>query len=121
MRSAEETFARDLMRIHFVNENLGGHATMHFHLRAALAEQLDVDPTFFDTPNRGPLERLIGASIPGLGGLDLDLHSLRSQLARSAVVRHHLSHLESLPDVLHVYTHNAALLSVGHMRRIPTL
>jgi glycosyltransferase involved in cell wall biosynthesis len=46
---------------------------------------------------------------------------LRDQLGRSAVVRRHLARLEPRPDALHMYTHNAALLSVDHMRRIPTV
>lgn len=109
------------IRIHFVNENISGHATMHAHLRAALAGIPDVDASFFDVPHPRLLEKLAGAPIPGLGGLDLDFHALRSQLARSAIVRRDLSRLPDTPDALHLYTHNAALLSVGHMRRIPTV
>src|SRR6266508_4112435 len=121
MRSAEERFPKGSMHIHFVNENIGGHETMHGHLLAALAGEPDIEASFFHTPGRGLAERVLGVSIPGLGRLDLDLHSLRSQLARSAVVRRHLSRLEPWPDALHMYTHNAALLSVGHIRRTPTV
>ena len=109
------------MRIHFVNENIGGHATMHAHVRSALAEIHDVDATFFDVPPRRGLERLAGAAVPGLSALDADFQPLRAQLARSAVVRRHLSRLADSPDALHLYTHNAALLSVAQMERIPAV
>jgi glycosyltransferase involved in cell wall biosynthesis len=109
------------MRIHFVNENIGGHATMHLHLRQALALRDDVDASFYDVPPPGLARRIVSASVPGLDRLDLDLHPLRDQLARSALVRRELDGLATKPDALHVYTHNAGLLSVGHLRRVPTV
>jgi starch synthase len=109
------------MRVHFVNENIGGHATMHAHIRSALAEDGSVAASFFDVPPRHGLERLAGARIPGLARLDADFQPIRAQLARSLVVRQHLSALSEPPDALHLYTHNAALLSVGHMRRVPSV
>ena len=109
------------MRIHFVNENIGGHATMHAHIRSALAADPDVTATFFDVPPRGGVERAVGARIPGLGRLDLDFQTTRAQLARSAIARRHLSALDVKPDALHLYTHNVALLSSGHMRRTPSV
>lgn len=109
------------MRVHFVNENIGGHATMHAHLRSALADEGLVTASYFDVPPRHGLERLAGAAIPGLASLDADFQPLRAQLARSAVVRQHLTDLGEPQDALHLYTHNAALLSVGHMRRIPSI
>jgi starch synthase len=109
------------MRVHFVNENIGGHATMHAHVRAALAEDESVAASFFDVPPRHGLERLAGARIPGLAQLDADFQPLRAQLSRSAVVRRHLSGLNEPPDALHLYTHNAALLSIDYMRRVPSV
>ncbi len=109
------------MHAHFVNENLGGHVTMHQHLRRALAESGDVRATFFDVPRARLGRRLVSAPVPGLGRLDLDLQVLRSQLAQSAVVRRHLNGLAETPDALHAYTQNAALLSVGYMRKVPTI
>lgn len=109
------------MHIHFVNENIGGHATMHAHIRSALARNESIAATFFDVPPRHGLERLAGAAIPGLAALDADLQPLRAQLARSAVVRRHLSGLAERPDALHLYTHNVALLSRDHMRRVPSV
>jgi glycosyltransferase involved in cell wall biosynthesis len=109
------------LRVHFVNENIGGHATMHTHLRSALDGATDLDASFFDVPPRRGIERLAGVAIPGLAALDADFQPLRGQLARSAIVRRHLSGLTEAPDALHLYTHNAALLSVGHMARVPTV
>jgi len=110
------------MHVHFVNENIGGHATMHAHIRSALAgDGSSISASFFDVPPRHGLERLAGARIPGLARLDADFQPIRAQLARSLVVRRHLSGLREAPDALHLYTHNAALLSIGHMRRVPSL
>lgn len=94
---------------------------MHAHVRSALVEIPDVQATFFDAPPRHGVERLLGARVPGLASLDADLQPLRAELARSAIVRRHLSGLRDAPDALHIYTQNAALLSVGHMRRMPTV
>ena len=109
------------MHIHFVNENVGGHATMHHHLRTALAGRDDVRASFFDLPPRGLASRLAGAAVPGLGRLDVDLQLIRARLAQSLVVRRHLASLPETPDALHAYTQNTALLSVEYLRRVPTV
>jgi len=109
------------MHVHFINENIGGHATMHRHVRAALAGDPELEATFFDLPRPTVAARLVGAQVPGLARLDLDLHLIRVRLAQSLVVRRHLSSLPTPPDVLHAYTQNTALLSIGHMRRTPTI
>jgi len=94
---------------------------MHGHVRAAVAEDPDITATFFDVPPRGLVERAVGVAVPGLGHLDLDLQPTRAQLARSAVARKHLDSLDPKPDALHLYTHNIALLSIGAMRRTPSV
>lgn len=109
------------LRVLFVNENIGGNATMHAHLRRALADRQDVTAEFLDVAARGALRRLAGAAVPGLGRLDLDFAPLRSQLALSAHVRRRLGRWGSPYDVMHVYTHNAALLSIETLRRTPTV
>jgi alpha-maltose-1-phosphate synthase len=108
------------VRVHFVNENVGGHATMHLALRDALHAHPDIRATWYDVPPPTGLRRLAGARIPGLDRLDADLQPLRIQGAASAVVRRHLDHAPP-HDVLHVYTHNVALASVGHLRRRPSV
>lgn len=110
------------LRALFVNENIGGNATMHLHLRRALErDHPDVAARFLDVPRRGPVRRLAGAAVPGLATLDLDLAALRGQLALSAHVRRRLRRWPEPYDVLHVYTHNAALLSTDVLRRTPTV
>jgi alpha-maltose-1-phosphate synthase len=109
------------VRVHFINENIGGHRTMHDHVKAALAGVPDIAATFFDLPPRGLVERVAGVAVPGLGHMDLDLQPTRAQLARSAIARRHLAQLEQRPDALHLYTHNIALLSTEHMRRTPSV
>lgn len=109
-----------MVRVHFVNENVGGHATMHLAIRQALEHRSDVQATWFDVPAPTGVRRLAGARVPGLDRLDADLQPLRIQGAASAVVRRHLDHAPD-HDVLHVYTHNVALGSVAHLRRRPSV
>ena len=112
-------------RVVLVNENLGGHASMHLFLRDALAE---VDPgletEFVDVPSAGTLRRLVAAQLPVLGPLDLDLHPLRLQLAQSNVARRLVRRTVASygpPDVLHMYTQSIALLSVDMLRAFPSV
>lgn len=109
------------LRMLFVNENIGGNATMHLHLRRALADIADVDAEVIDAAPRGPLRRAAGVAIPGLGSLDLDLAPLRGQVALSAHVRRRLRTVAGRYDVLHAYTHNAVLLSIDLLRSQPSI
>ena len=109
------------MRALFVNENIGGHETVHVHLERALAARDDIEADFFHVGPRGPLRRVVGASIPGLGRLDLDFQPLRAQLASSGTVRKALRTRYADYDVLHVYTQNAALLSTRILREMPSV
>ncbi len=104
------------LRVLFVNENIGGHATVHLNLERALARHEDVQADFLHVPAPGLARRAIGASVPGLARLDVDLQTLRAQLAQSAVVRRRLRHIADRFDVLHIYTHNAVLLSPDQLR-----
>lgn len=107
------------MRVLFINENIGGHATVHHHLRRALEHFPGVEPTFVDVPAPGLGRRLVGAAVPLLGSLDLDLQPLRAQLALSAWTRRHIGPLLRDTDVVHLYTQNAGLLSVSALRSTP--
>ena len=109
------------LRVLFVNENLGGHAAMHEYLRRALVRHPEVEATFFDVPPPGLWRRLVAAPVPGLARLDADLQPLRYQLAQSWHVRRRLADLLDAADVVHVYTHNAVLLSSRALRRVPTV
>ena len=108
------------MRVHFLNENLGGHATMHRHLRDALRAHPEVEPSWHDLPEPGLLHRVARAPVPGLARLDLDLSPFRDQLVRARGAARHLDGLRDV-DVLHAYTHNAVLLAGATLDRIPTV
>lgn len=110
------------MKVLFVNENIGGHATVHHHIRRALAaDHSDIEPVFLDADPAGQLRRVVGASVPGLGRLDLDLQPLRAQVALSAHVRRRLGRVIDSVDVVHLYTQNAGLLSTGMLRDVPSV
>lgn len=108
-------------RVLFVNENIGGHRTMHMHLAACLNQDERVAATFVDVAPAGLPRKIVGAQIPGLARRDLDLQPLRYQLAQSAVVRRILAHRARDFDVLHLYSHNIALLSASLLRRQPSI
>ena len=95
----------------FVNENMGGHATMPMAIRSALSGYPEVRPQFLDVPNAGFVRRLGAVSIPGLAREDFDLQALRIQLGNSAHVERRLRSWINPYDVLHVYSQNSALLS----------
>ncbi len=107
------------MKILFVNENIGGHATVHHHLGLSLEDREDVAATFLDVPAATGLRRVVSASIPGLARFDLDFQALRAQLAAAWWVRRRLRPVEEDFDLIHFYTQNAALLSVKTMRERP--
>ena len=109
------------MRLLLVNENIGGHGTVHLHLARAFAALPEVDAEFLHVPEPRLPRRVLGAALPGLDRLDLDLKPLRSQLALSTWVRKHLRGRVEGYDALHVYTHNAALLSSDLLRALPTV
>jgi alpha-maltose-1-phosphate synthase len=105
----------DPLRVLFVNENLGGHATMHLAIREELSTHRDVEARFIDVPRAGLSRRFFSAPLPFLAGHDLDLQPLRAILAQSLLVRGRLRRA-ALFDVLHVYTQQAALLSASIVR-----
>lgn len=110
------------MRVLFVNENIGGHATVHHNLERAISEgHPGVRADFLHVPPPRLGRRLVGASVPGLRRLDLDLQSLRFQMAQSALVRIRTHRRADDYDAVHFYTHNVALLSVPLLRRRPSV
>lgn len=113
----------DLGRVLFLNENIGGHATMHRGIRQALETDDRAEADFVDVPGRGPLRRVLTAGIPGLRDLDADFVALRSQWAHSAVARRCLQRALATGayDALHVYSQHAALASTGILAGMPSV
>jgi glycosyltransferase involved in cell wall biosynthesis len=109
------------VRALFLNENLGGHATVHLHLARALERDPRIHATFLDVPPPKTLRRLLTMPLPGLGHRDLDLQPLRSQLALSSVARRLVQRTSEPFDVLHIYTQNAGLLLRSTMARVPSV
>jgi len=109
------------VRVLFVNENVGGHRALHFHLRSTLEEHPAVHPTFFDVPAPGPCRRVATLPVPLLARVDGDLQPLRWQLAQSLVAHRHLARFARRHDVLHAYSQNAVLLSASLLARFPTV
>jgi len=105
----------------FVNENMGGHATMHMAIRSALSGYPEVRPQFLDVPNAGFVRKLGAVSIPGLAREDFDLQALRIQLSNSAHVERRLRNWRNPYDVLHVYSQNVALLSSKALATRPSV
>jgi len=109
------------MRVLFVNENIGGHRSVHNNLRTSLVAHPDVTATFLDVPRARGWRRVAGTSMPGLGRLDLDLQALRAQLALSYWVRGQVRRRMHDFDVLHVYTGNAGLRSADLLAAMPSV
>jgi glycosyltransferase involved in cell wall biosynthesis len=108
------------MRVCFVNENIGGHATLHRHLRIALEAHGDITARFVDVHPPGLAHRIARASIPGLARLDLDLTGLRDHVAGSVVARRRMGELEP-GTVLHVYTQSIGSALTGALRSHPSV
>ncbi len=109
------------MKVLFVNENIGGHANVHAHLRNSLRAHPEVEAEFVDAPKPAGLRRVAGTRLPGLAGHDLDLQALRSQLALSRWVARTIRDRAHLFDVLHVYTGNAGLRIPRLLKLMPSV
>lgn len=111
------------VRALLVNENIGGHATVHHHLRAVATERTDLEVRVVDVPPPGFWRKVAGVAVPGLGRLDADLRPARYQLAQSAWVARRLpewlASFDGPVDVVHFYTHNGALLARRALGGLP--
>jgi alpha-maltose-1-phosphate synthase len=123
LRDNSKGGSRTRLRVLFVNENIGGHATVHSALRRVFAERSDIDAEFLDAYPPGLPGKIARAPIPVLGRWDLDLQPLRGQLVHSANVRRRVAVRlrRGDIDVMHVYTQNCMLGSHGLLRRVPTV
>lgn len=109
------------VRALLINENIGGHATVHRHLRAVAATRSDVELHVVDVPAPGWWRKVAAAPVPGLARADADLRPVRYQLAQSAWVARRLPGWLAAGgyDVVHLYTHNVGLLARSALRRLP--
>ena len=110
------------LRALFVNENIGGHATVHCALRRVFAERSDIDVEFLDAyppglPGKSPARRF------RCRRWGSHLQPLRGQLVHSAQVRRRVAARlrRGDIDVMHVYTQNCMLGSHGLLRLVPTV
>jgi glycosyltransferase involved in cell wall biosynthesis len=110
-------------RLIMLNENLGGHATMHLNIYRALAEHPEVDVVALDVPRPSLVRRVVGMQIPGLAGLDVDLAPVRSQLALSATAHRMLREAVGAGPVgaIHAYSQHVAMRSLRELRRYPSV
>ncbi|QGU05711.1 GNAT family N-acetyltransferase [Corynebacterium comes] len=110
-------------RFLFVNENIGGHRTVHGAFRRIFADRDDIEVEFLDGGEPGLLGKLLRAPLPGLARFDLDLQPLRGQLVQSWMMRRRVR--ERLDaggiDAMHVYTQNTMLGGAGLLRSVPTV
>ena len=113
----------DLGRLLLLNENVGGHATMHLHLYRALRGLPEVEFVALDVPPRSFSRRLAGLQIPGLSKLDADLAALRQQLALSSTAQRMLDAAIAAGPVgaIHAYSQHVALRSVDELRAHPSV
>ncbi|MEM9034783.1 MAG: glycosyltransferase family 4 protein [Actinomycetota bacterium] len=107
------------LRLLAINEGIGGHDTVHLHLDVALSARDDIDHRIVRAPDAGPIRRLLGAPIPGLDRLDLDLQPIRAQLAAAAALRRRLRAAVEWADVVHLYTQTAGYLSADLLAARP--
>lgn len=107
----------------FVNENIGGHRTVHRSLRSILAERDDVTVEFIDGEDPGLLGRILRAPVPLLSRLDLDLQPLRGQLVHSWNMRRRVRRrlARGGVDAMHVYTQNCLLGGADLLRSLPSV
>lgn len=111
------------LRALFVNENIGGHATVHAALRRVLDEHPDVEAEFLHARGPGVVGRILRAPIPVLDRLDLDLQPLRGQLVHSWSVNRRVRDRLRRGDIdaLHLYTQNCMLGGHRILRETPTV
>lgn len=115
------------MRVLFLQEGVlagggvMGHATYQHSVRAELERLPEVEARFRGLPPMGRSARRMSRGWPLLGGLDLDLqtvrwHAVQARRARQ-VLQKELS--GSRPDVVHVKSHSIAMGLVDEMDRVP--
>jgi alpha-maltose-1-phosphate synthase len=109
------------VRVLFVSENIGGHRTFHRHIGQVLHAHPEIEAHFVHVPPPRLARRLVGAAVPGLGRLDLDLQPVRAQLAAATLARRLVRPYVDSADVVHWYTANSALLCLDLVGKKPSV
>jgi alpha-maltose-1-phosphate synthase len=109
------------VRVLFVSENIGGHRTFHHHIALALRAHPEIDARFVHVPPPRLGRRIVGASVPGLGRLDVDFQPVRAQFAAATIARRLVRPLIGEADVVHWYTANSALLCLAVVEQVPSV
>jgi starch synthase len=109
------------VRVLFVSENIGGHRTFHRHLALALEAHPEIEARFVHVPPPSIGRRIVGASLPVLGRLDLDLQPARAQYSAAVVARRLARPFVAGADVVHWYTGNSALLCLDLMEQVSSV
>jgi alpha-maltose-1-phosphate synthase len=115
------------VRALLINENIGGHETVHHHLRRVADGRRDIAVTIMNVPPPGFWRKAAAVAVPVLTRWDADLRPVRYQLAQSAWVARHIGRCiagaaapDGRPfDVVNFYTHNAGLLARPFLRCTP--
>jgi alpha-maltose-1-phosphate synthase len=113
----------DVGRLILVNENIGGHATMHLNIYRALALHPEVNCVALDVPPRSFGRRVVGVRLPGLARVDIDLAPIRAQLALSTTARRMLRDAIATGPVgaIHLYSQHSALRANEELRAYPSV
>ena len=109
------------IRIGFVNENLGGHATFHHRLIEALSEDPRVNCDVLSLDPGGLVRRMLTHPLPLPKGLDFDAPLFRNQIGQSLAARSRLRTLARSNDVIHMYSQNATPLALRYIRLRPLI
>lgn len=110
-------------RFLFINENIGGHRTVHASFKKIFAQRDDIEVEFIDGRDPGIIGRILRAPIPGLSRLDLDLQPLRGALVHSWQMNRRVKERLAAThfDAAHLYTQNTMLGGAKALRKIPTV
>lgn len=109
------------LRTLFLNENIGGHATMHRGIQANIDSDDRVVARFLNVPPTGRVRRIASVQVPGLARMDLDLQAMRGQLALSFNANRLLNLSRGTYDILHAYTQHSVLFSTKVLRAGPSV
>jgi glycosyltransferase involved in cell wall biosynthesis len=109
------------LRIGFINENLGGHASFQSRLLESLENDSSVICDTLNVPSRGFVRRVLTSPLPLPDGWDFDVPLFRNQVGQSLAVTNQVKELVATNDVIHMYSQNAAPLNVRHLRKRPLI